>query len=316
MSDLAAAESAKFPPVGGGKPQQNPLDVEGLNIKPKSFSRQTWERFRRHKPAMVSFVILVILISSFWIAPYLSPYDAISTNTAEMSQGLSWKHPFGTDVLGRDLMVRTMQGAQVSVYIAAVVALVSTAVGSVLGALAGYFGKWIDAVVNQMINLILIVPAIVVLLVLGVKSGGSVNQTAFLVAFISWITIARIVRGLFLQLKESEFVQAARAAGAGPGRIIFRHILPNAMGPILVQITLVSGAAIILESTLSFLGLGVKIPEASLGSIINNSKQFIDTRPSRVVIPGAILTTLVLCLNFLGDGLRDALDPGTRKGRE
>jgi len=296
--------------------EQTGLAAEGLNIKPKSFGRQTWERFRRHKLAMISFVILVVLVSSFWIAPYLSPFDSLEVNIADMSQGISRKHPFGTDPLGRDLLVRTMEGAQISIYIAAVVALVSTAVGTLLGALAGYFGRWVDAVVNQMINLILIVPSIVVLLVLGIKTGGSVTQTAFLVAFISWITIARIVRGLFYQLKEAEFVQAARAAGAGPGRIIFRHILPNAMGPILVQITLVAGAAIIIESTLSFLGLGVKIPDASLGSIINDAKQFIDTRPSRVVIPGSILTTLVLCLNFLGDGLRDALDPATRKGRE
>ncbi len=296
--------------------EQLQLEAEGLSVKPKSFGRQTWDRFRHHKLAMISFVILVGLIASFWIVPILSPFDSIEINVADAAQGISRKHPFGTDPLGRDLMVRTMEGAQVSIYIAAVVSIVSTAVGSLLGAIAGYFGKWVDAVVNQMINLILVVPAIVVLLVLGIKYGGSVNQTAFLVAFISWITIARIVRGLFFQLKESEFVQAARAAGAGPGRIIFRHILPNAMGPILVQITLVSGSAIILESTLSFLGLGVVPPDTSLGKLISDSKGFIDTTPSRVLIPGAILTTLVLCLNFLGDGLRDALDPATRKGRE
>ncbi len=292
------------------------LEAEGLSIKPKSFGRQTWERFRRHRLAMIAFVILVLLISSFWIVPILSPYGVREINIQDAAQGVSWKHPFGTDPLGRDLMTRTMEGAQVSIYIAAVVALISTAIGTFLGALAGYFGKWVDALVNQMINLILVVPALVVLLVVGIKFGGSVNQVAFLVALISWITIARIVRGLFFQLKEADFVQAARAAGAGPGRIIFRHILPNAMGPVLVQITLVSGAAIILESTLSFLGLGVTPPDTSLGTLIAESKGFIDVTPSRVLIPGSILTLLVLCLNFLGDGLRDALDPATRKTRQ
>jgi len=292
------------------------LATEGLSIEARSFGRQTWERFRRHRLAMISLVVLLVLISSFWIGPWLSPFDSRSRNSAARSLGLSVRHPFGTDVLGRDLMVRTLEGAQVSIYIAAIVALVSTAVGSVLGAIAGYFGKAVDAIVNQMINLILVVPSIVLLLVMGIKTGGSVTKTAFIVAFISWITIARIVRGLFLQMKEAEFVQAARAAGAGPGRIIFRHIMPNAMGPILVQITLVAGAAIIIEATLSFLGLGVQPPDASLGSIITDAKQFIDTKPSRVLIPGAILTTLVLCLNFIGDGLRDALDPTARRGRE
>ncbi len=296
--------------------EQHQLEAEGLSIKPKSFGRQTWERFRRHRLAMISFVILVLLISSFWIVPILSPYGVNEYDIKDLSQGPSWKHPFGTDDIGRDLMTRTMEGAQVSIYIAAVVALVSTGIGTLLGAFAGYFGKWVDAVVNQMINLILVVPAIVVLLVMGIKFGGSVNQVALLVAAISWITIARIVRGLFFQIKEAEFVQAARAAGAGPGRIIFRHILPNAMGPVLVQITLVSGAAIILESTLSFLGLGVTPPNTSLGKLISDSKGFITVTPSRVLIPGAILTALVLCLNFLGDGLRDALDPATRKTRQ
>ncbi len=292
------------------------LAAEGMSIKPKSFGRQTWDRFRRHRLAMIAFVILVLLIGSFWVVPFFSPFNSTDTNIPDMNQGITSKHPFGTDPLGRDLMIRTMEGAQVSIRIAAIVAVVSTAIGTLLGALAGYFGKWVDAIINQLINLILVVPAIVVLLVMGIKWGGSPNQTALLVAFISWIVIGRIVRGLFFQLKETEFVQAARAAGAGSGRIIFRHILPNAMGPILVQITLVSGSAIILESTLSFLGLGVVPPDTSLGKLISDSKGFIDTTPSRVLIPGAILTILVLCLNFLGDGLRDALDPATRKGRE
>lgn len=295
---------------------QDELAVEGLNIEAKSFGRQTWERFRRHRLAMIAFVVLVLLVASFWVVPYLSPFNSTDTNIPDMNQGITTKHPFGTDPLGRDLMIRTMEGAQVSIRIAVIVAIISTAIGTFLGALAGYFGNWVDATINQLINLILVVPAIIVLLVMGIKWGGSPNQTALLVAFISWIVIARIVRGLFFQLKETDFVQAARAAGAGSGRIIFRHILPNAMGPVLVQITLVAGSAIILESTLSFLGLGVVPPDTSLGVLIADSKGFIDTTPSRVLIPGAILTVLVLCLNFLGDGLRDALDPATRKGRE
>ncbi|RMH86150.1 MAG: ABC transporter permease [Actinomyces sp.] len=291
-------------------------DAEGMTVEARSYAAQTWQRFRRHKPAMVSAVVLVLLVASFWVVPMLSPFDSTTRNIREAAQGISRKHPFGTDEIGRDLLVRTMEGAQVSVRVALIVSLISTAIGTVLGALAGYFGKLVDSVINQVINMILVVPALVVLLVMGIKIGGSINQTALLLAFISWIVIARIVRGLFFQLKEAEFVQAARAAGAGPVRIIFRHIMPNVIGPVLVQVTLVAGTAIILESTLSFLSLGVDPPATSLGTLISDAKGFFDTRPSRILIPGGILTVMVLCLNFLGDGLRDALDPTSRKVRE
>jgi ABC-type dipeptide/oligopeptide/nickel transport system permease subunit len=302
----------RIPTVRGFEPSV----AEGMDVTARSYSRQTWDRFRQHKLAIIAFIVLVLLIASFWIVPALSSLDATSRNIPERQQTPSLKHPFGTDELGRDLMIRTFEGAKISVRIALTVALLSTLIGTFLGAVAGYFGKWVDAVISQIINLVLVVPGIVILLVVGIKYGGSVNQISVLLAALVWIPIGRIVRGMFFQLKEQEYVQAAKAAGAGPGRIIVRHILPNVMGPVLVQITLVAGTAIILESTLSFLGLGVVPPATSLGTLIDDGKSSLDTRPSRILVPGGFVVLMVLCLNFLGDGLRDALDPTSRKVRE
>jgi len=171
MTELStpAQERANVSPDDPGVAKS--LSAEGMSIKPKSFGRQTWERFRRHRLAMIAFVILVLLIGSFWVVPIFSPFDSTTTNIADSNQGITSKHPFGTDPLGRDLLIRTMEGAQVSIRIAAIVALVSTAIGTLLGAFAGYFGKWVDATINQLINLILVVPAIIVLLVMGIKMG-------------------------------------------------------------------------------------------------------------------------------------------------
>jgi ABC-type dipeptide/oligopeptide/nickel transport system permease subunit len=211
-------------------------------------------------------------------------------------------------------MVRTFHGGRFSLRIALFVALLTTAIGTVIGAIAGYFGGRIDSFLNQVINLFLIIPTLVILLVVGVRYGSSPNSIALLLAVLLWPTIARVVRGLFMQYKEQEFVIAARSAGARAPRIMFRHILPNTFGPIVVNATLLVGVAIILESTLSFLGVGVTMPTPTLGNLINESKGSMDSKPFSVLVPGGFIVAITLCVNFLGDGLRDALDPTSRKG--
>ncbi|MFQ5949050.1 MAG: ABC transporter permease [Acidimicrobiia bacterium] len=290
-------------------------EVEGLAIKPRSFGRQTWDRFRRHKIAMIAAVVLVLLAIAFWVGPWLSPFE-FTEITSDFHQGPSLRHPFGTDDIGRDLMVRTFLGGRFSLRIALLVALLTTLIGALIGAAAGYFGGAVDAFLSQVINLFLVVPAFIVLLVIAIKWGSEPNAIAVLLALLLWPPIARVVRGLVLQYKEQEFVQAARAAGAGPGRIMFRHIIPNTFGPIIVNATLLIGVAIILESTLSFLGLGVRPPTPTLGNLVEEAKGLIDNEPSRILIPGGFVVLIALCVNFLGDGLRDALDPTTRRVRE
>jgi peptide/nickel transport system permease protein len=312
LSDLASTPVAADGPPGDGEVIID--EREGIAISSRSFGRQTWDRFRRHRIAMVAAVILVLMVISFWVGPWLSPYGFTDYDVTSLSQGPSLEHPFGTDEIGRDLMVRTFHGGRFSIRIALIVSILTTLIGTVVGAIAGYYGGMVDTIVSQVINLFLIVPALVVLLVVGVRYGASPNTISVLLALLLWPTIARVVRGLFMQFREQEFVLAARAAGARAPRIMFRHIVPNAFGPIVVNATLLIGTAIILESTLSFLGLGVKPPTPTLGNLVAEAKGALDSRPSKLLIPGGFVVLIALCINFLGDGLRDALDPTSRKG--
>lgn len=287
-------------------------DVEILEA-PRSLGRQTWDRFRRHPVAVVASVLLVVLVLSFWVGPALSPFEFDQVLAGDPNEGPSLTHPFGTDQIGRDLMVRVFRGGQISMTIALTVAILTTLIGTVIGALAGYFSGWVDGVLSQLTNLFLIVPGILVLLVVAVKFGGGVTSTAVLLALLSWPGIARVVRSLFIQFKEREFVQAAAAAGAGPLRIMARHIIPNVFGPIVVNATLVVGVAIVIESTLSYLGMGVRPPIPSLGNIIQEYRGALDSDPTKVLLPGMFVVAITLCTNFLGDALRDALDPTSRR---
>lgn len=284
-------------------------EVEGLSDKPKSFGRLAWERFLGHRMALVGAAGLLLLIALFWIGPFFSEFSFDERNVRDRKLGPSTEHWFGTDEIGRDLFVRTAQGGRYSLQIGALAALVATAAGTLLGAVAGYFGKTVDAIVSQLINLTLIVPAIIVLSVFANKWGADAMGLALVLAALLWTRIARVVRGVILQIKEQEYIMAARAAGATHKRIMFRHLLPNVVGAIAVEITLLLGSVIVLESTLSFLGLGVKPPNASLGTLVAQAKGDIDSDPIRVLTPGIFIVLIVLCVNFLGDGLRDALDP-------
>lgn len=284
-------------------------EMLGLAEVPESLGRQAWNRFRRHKLALIGSGMLTVLVLGFFVGEWLSPYGIAETNVPDANQGPSLSHPFGTDELGRDYFVRAMTGGQYSIRIAAVTALLTTFIGLVMGAIAGYFGKWFDATISFAINVLLSVPLILVLIIMGRKYGLSPLSVAILLSLLSWTRAARLVRAQIIQLKESEFVQAARAAGAGSYRIITRHLLPNIVGTLLVEITLLAGTAIILESTLSFLGLGVQAPNTTLGTLINDSKGSIDTAPWEVLLPGALVTMIILSFNFIGDALRDALDP-------
>jgi len=318
MTDVRTTPEA---PRGPQKAQPSPevhaagvlLDErEGLAVVSRSFGRQTWDRFRRHKLAIIAIVLLVLLVALFWLGPMFSEFGVTQTS-ADLRQGPSLRHPFGTDTIGRDLFVRTLTGGRFSIIIAVTVSLLTTVIGTLLGALAGYFRGALDTMIDGLTNLVLIMPAIVILLVVAPRFGQRPFAIAVLLALLLWPQIARVVRGLFLQFKEQEFVLAARAAGARAPRIMFRHILPNTMGPIIVNATLLVGIAIILESTLSFLGAGITPPTPTLGNLVHEAKGSIETKPSAVFIPGGFIVAITLCINFLGDGLRDALDPTTRR---
>ena len=285
--------------------------LEGLSEAPKSFGRLAWERFIHHRLALVGLFGLLLIVAAFILGPIINQHPFDKPNVLNRLQGPSREHWFGTDEIGRDLFVRTARGGRYSILIGLVAALASTAVGTIVGATAGYFGKAFDAVVAQVINLVLVVPGLIVLSVFALNFGSNWWRLSLVLAALSWVRIARVARGVVLSIKEQDYVMAARAAGASNARILFRHILPNVIGAVTGEITLLVGSSIVLESTLSFLGLGVRPPDTSLGRLVADAKGNIDNDPLRVLTPGLVIVLIVLCVNFLGDGLRDALDPRT-----
>lgn len=289
-----------------------PVPDMGEPIAALSTRQLAWRRFRRHKPAMVSGVILAALAILTIVGPLISRYNFHEIDLLDAATGPSATHWFGTDLLGRDEFVRVLYGGRISLAVGLAVALSAGVVGTVVGSLAGYYGGWIDNILMRTTDLFLAFPFLVILIIASRILGGSVLNIVVLLTLFFWMADARIVRGIFLSLKEKEFVEAARASGATDFRIIFYHMLPNAMGPIIVGITLGVASAILTESALSFLGFGIQPPTPSWGNLLNSGQDAAITSPWLVWFPGLMILVTVLCVNYLGDGLRDALDPHSK----
>jgi ABC-type dipeptide/oligopeptide/nickel transport system permease subunit len=315
------------PPVGGVATATDlsgaPLAHEsGVDLQARSQWSYVRMRFFRHRLAVVSLVVLLLIALVGVFAPQLAPYryDEIPLDNIAESQNLAptfedW-HLFGTDQLGRDYLSRVMFGIRTSLWVALYVAFVSTVLGTAVGAAAGYYGRQVDNLLMRFTDLILTLPGLAVLLTASVYFGsGEPWKIGLILAFLFWTAIARIVRGLFLSLREKEFVEAAKAAGASDLRIIVRHILPNCLGPIIVNATLIVAAAILVEAALSFLGFGIQPPNAALGRLIADGQGEGVELWWLVTFPGLVIVIIALCVNFVGDGLRDALDPTQRRVR-
>jgi peptide/nickel transport system permease protein len=256
-------------------------------------------------------VLLSTIGPVFWQYSY-------STITGQFATGPSALHPFGTDLIGHDLFAQVLEAEATSVKTAALVALIATTIGTVIGAIAGYYGKLADFLLMRFTDLILAVPLLAVLLVLAnklSKQAGSWFWIALILGLLLWTNLARQVRGAFLSLREREFVEAEHAIGASDRRIIFRHMIPNAIGPIVVTATLTIALALLIEAVLSFLGLGIQPPEVSLGSLVNSGQDAATSLPWLFFFPSGFLVVTILSINFIGDGLRDALDPTQRVPR-
>jgi peptide/nickel transport system permease protein len=282
-----------------------------FTIERRSQTQMVVRRFLAHRLAVASLILLLLVIIGSLIGGRIWKYNYADI-TDEFSTSPSLAHPMGTDDIGHDSMARILRGAQKSVQVALLVALLSTTFGAVLGALAGYYRGATDSVLMRFTDLVLTVPAIAILAVLAATladRAGNWFFIALVLAALLWTYIARVVRGQFLSLREKEFVEAARALGASDRRIIFRHLLPNATGAIIVNATITVAVAILLEAALSYLGVGIRPPDTSLGLLIQDGQQAATTRPWLFYYPGLIIIIIALTVNFVGDGLRDAFDP-------
>ncbi|MBV8295695.1 MAG: ABC transporter permease [Acidimicrobiia bacterium] len=272
--------------------------------------RLFWRRFFRHRMAVISTIVLLLLIFVCFNASWLAPYPKDHQNLTLGPTGPSLQHWFGTDDLWRDQLTEMMYAGQISLKIGLAVAVISTLLGTFFGAIAGYFGDWLDQFLMRFTDLFLVVPAIAILAIAIKKFGNSANTIILILAALGWMYIARVVRSQILSIKEKEFVEAARASGASNRRIIVRHLIPNTIGPILVNATLAIAVAVITESTLSFLGFGVQPPTTSWGRMLSDAEGYVGTAKAYLLyFPGLALLITVLCVNFIGDGLRDAFDP-------
>ena len=297
-------------------PQRDPSSRD-FTVRRRSQSSLVLRRFLQHRLAVISLVVFLLLVLLSVFAESWWQYSS-TTITDDLSEGPSLKHPMGTDSTGHDLLAEVLAGARVSVLVALLVALLSTAFGTVFGALSGFYGGRTDTIMMRVVDLILTVPTLAILITLGATiagGGGDPVVIALILASLSWLQIARIIRGLFLSLREKEYVEAARCLGASNRRIIFRHLLPNAVGPIIVNATIVVAVAILAETALSFLGFGIKFPSTSLGLLVAEGQSAASTRPWLFYFPGLVIVLIALTINFVGDGLRDALDPQQNRVR-
>ena len=304
-----ATQAATTPTVG----------VQEIHRPARSLWKDAWYTFTRDKLAMGGLFVLVFLVLAVLIGPYVYGGSSSEIDFAIALQGPSFAHPMGTDDLGRDLLARVLNGGRISIAVGITSVLLAITLGTTIGALAGYFGR-LDNPLMRLTDLFLSLPILPLLLVLvylfretlatifGPELGVFL-MIVFVIGILNWMAVARLVRASFLSLKNKEFVEAARCVGCQDGRIIFKHIMPNVLSPVLVAATIGVGGAILTESTLSFLGLGFPSDVPTWGRILFDAANFIDIGAHWVIFPGLCICIVVLSINFIGDGLRDALDP-------
>jgi peptide/nickel transport system permease protein len=272
---------------------------------------QALRRFLRHRAGVVAGVVFLLIVAIVALGPtFLVSHDAaFRPMPLEINQPPSLEHPLGTDEVGRDILARLIYGGQISLTVGVLAMVVSITLGVLLGALSGYFGGVVDSIIMRLTDVMMSVPSIFLMIAFAVFFGPAVRTIILAIGLLNWMSVARIVRSSFLSLKEQEFVTAARCIGARNGRIIWLHILPNAVAPVVVAATLTIGAAILTETSVSYLGMGIQPPTPSWGNMLKNAQDVIWKAPWVAMFPGMMIFVTTLCINFAGDALRDALDP-------
>jgi peptide/nickel transport system permease protein len=287
----------------------------------QTMAKMVWRAFRRHKPAMIGLSIMVVFCLAAIFAPYVTPYDPEKTELTRMLEPPSIQHIMGTDELGRDLLTRILYGGRVSLSIGVLAMGLAVLVGTTIGGVAGFYGGWVDNILMRITDMMLAFPQLFILIILAIAlrdipiealrgtAFASVLSIVLVIAVLAWMQVARLVRASFLSLKEKEFSEAARCLGVPNWRIMVRHLMPNAMSPIIVAATFRVATSIITESGLSYLGFGVQPPTPTWGNMLKNAQTQMTRAPWTAIFPGLMIFITVIAINFIGDGLRDALDP-------
>jgi ABC-type dipeptide/oligopeptide/nickel transport system permease subunit len=308
----AVPQQVEAPPVAT---TTTPVERE-FTVKSRSQTQQALRRFVRNKLAVGALVVFVLLLVVAFVGPMFYSYD-FRFQSETLSASPSAQHLFGTDDLGRDVLLRVMRGIQRSIFMSVAFIVIAGAIGILVGSLAGYFGRYVDNVLMRIVDIILTIPALVVIVVVAAAfpSARSPLGIALFIAAFGWMDLARIVRSQFLSLREREYVEAAHALGASDRRIIFKHLIPNSLGQIIVWSTLGAAAAVITEAALSYLGYGVQGDDTSLGRLVSDGAAAADSRPWLFYWPGLTLLVIVMAINLIGDGIRDAFDPSANRVR-
>ena len=298
-------------------PDTTTVVSDDKDFRMESWGQMTWRRFSSHRLAMGGLIVLIVLALVATLAPWVAPHSprALRLDLIVGGQplGPSLDHPFGTDTLGRDWFSRAIYGGRVSLSVGLVSMGISLVIGVTMGALAGFYGGLIDSIICRIIDVLMCIPIFFLILTVNAYVTPSIFNIMAVIGAFGWMGVARLVRGQLLSLREQEFVEAARALGVRDIRIIFRHLLPNALAPVVVAATMGVANAILTESALSYLGLGVQEPTSSWGSMLRSAQPYMVQAPWMAIFPGVLISITVLALNFMGDGLRDATDPRLKR---
>lgn len=283
-------------------------DSEFIAMEPRSFWHDVWDRFRSNRRALIGLIVLLLIVLLAVIGPFFSPYPYDGMGT-EVNCGPSAAHWFGTDALGRDLFTRVLYGIRISLFVGFVSTLINCAIGVLYGGVAGYVGGRVDAVMMRFVDVLYAVPSLLYIILLMMMFGANVGSIMLGMCISGWVGIARLMRTQVISLKGREYVLAAYTEGAGPARILFKHMFSNAMSPILVQATLAIPQAIFQEAFLSFIGMGISAPQASLGTLAQDARMYMAIYPHQMICPIAMICIIIFALNFISEGLSEALDP-------
>ena len=295
------------------QPAAKTTDMDTIVRPSLNYWQDAWRRLKRNKLAMAGLIVLCIITLLAIIVPFISRYNYDTQNLKQINFKPSMEHYFGTDDFGRDLWVRVWWGTRISLFIGISAALLDLIIGVVYGGISAYYGGRVDTIMQRFIEIIYSVPFLLLTILLMMYLGPGIKSIIIAYAITGWVTMARLVRGQMLVLKEQEFILAARTLGASPYRIIFKHLIPNVLGVVIIQITFVVPTAIFVEAFLSFIGLGIRPPLASLGNLLSDGAHYMRYQPHRLLFPTIVFSLILMSFNLLGDGLRDALDPKMRK---